>query len=124
MPRGKHLKPEAGAKTQFGQPGGPDPRKATKSGCPKHSIRGAVRYLANKSIKEIDELGRQNEPTIAQLLGAVVLKKGLKGDLHAINFVDERLDGKLPQETQLTGKDGDALQAPVIYLPANGRDVS
>jgi hypothetical protein len=122
MPRGKHLKPEDGAKTRFGQPGGPDPRKATKSGCPKFSIRKSVQYLSGKSIAEINDLGKENEPTVAQLIAAVALKKALKGDMQAVNYATENIDGKLPQESQLTGKDGAALQAPVIYMPSNGRD--
>jgi hypothetical protein len=122
MPKGKNLRPEAGKKTQFGQPGGPDPRKATKMGPPKHSIRGSVKYLSGKSIAEINALGKDNEPTVAQLIAAVALKKALKGDMQAVNYATENIDGKLPQENQFTGKDGKDLQAPVIYLPSNGRD--
>jgi hypothetical protein len=111
-----------GEKTRFGQPGGPDPRKATKSGCPKHSIRGAVRYLAGKTSAEINRLGEDNEPTMAQIIAATAYKKGAKGDMSAIGYLTENIDGKLPQENQVTGKDGKDLQAPVIYLPSNGRD--
>jgi hypothetical protein len=97
MPRGKNLRPEAGEKTRFGQPGGPDPRQATRSGCPKHSIRKSVQYLSGKSIAEINSLGQDNEPTVAQLIAAVALKKGLKGDMQAIGYLTENIDGKLPQ---------------------------
>jgi hypothetical protein len=120
MPRGKHLKPEAGAKTRFGQPGGADPKKATKAGCPKWSIRKSVQYLANKTVAELKEI-RAQEPTVAQLIALVALQKASNCDMQAVNYATENIDGKLPQETQLTGKDGDALQAPVIYLPDNGR---
>jgi hypothetical protein len=124
MPRGKNLNPDASKGKRFGDPGGPDPRKVTKNGPPKWSIRQSVKYLSGKSIDEINALGKDNEPTVAQLIAAVALKKALKGDMQAVNFAVENVDGKLPQETQLTGKDGDALQAPVIYLPANGRDAN
>jgi hypothetical protein len=122
MRRGRKDIAKDGAKSRFGQTGGADPRKATKSGCPKHSIRNSVRYLSGKSIAEINSLGKENEPTVAQLIAAVALKKGLKGDMQAINYLTENIDGKLPQETQLTGKDGAELAQPVIYLPANGRE--
>src|ERR1700682_533374 len=110
MPREKNLRPEAGAKTRFGQPGGPDPRKATKSGCPKHSIRQSVKYLSGKSIAEINALGVDNEPTVAQLIAAVALKKALKGDMVAVNFAVENVDGKLAQVNEITGKDGGPLE--------------
>jgi hypothetical protein len=124
MPRGKSKEELAkqGAKSRFGQPGGADPRKATKNGPPKHSIRGSVKYLSGKSIAEINALGTENEPTVAQLIAAVTLNKALKGDMQAVNLAIENVDGKLPQENQFTGKDGKDLQAPVIYLPSNGRD--
>lgn len=121
MPRGKNLTPDASKGKRFGDPEGPDPRKATKNGPPKWSIRQSVKYLASHSIEEINALGK-NEPTVAQLIAAVALKKALKGDMQAVNFAAENIDGKLPQENQLTGKDGKDLQQAVIYLPANGRD--
>ena len=120
MPRGKNL-PDAAKGHRFGDPGGADPRKATKNGPAKWSIRQSVKYLANHSIEEINALGK-NEPTVAQLIAAVALKKALKGDMQAVNYATENIDGKLPQENQMTGKDGKDLQAPVIYLPSNGRD--
>jgi|SRR5579884_2575265 len=110
--RGRKDIAKDGARTRFGQPGGPDPRKATKSGCPKHSIRGSVKYLSGKSIEEINALGKNNEPTVAQLIAAVALKKALKGDMQAVNYATDNIDGKLPQENQLTGKDGKELPAP------------
>jgi hypothetical protein len=124
MPRGKSKEKlkKQGEKTRFGQPGSPDPRKATKSGCPKHSIRQSVNDLPEKSIAEINDLGTDNEPTVAQLIAAVTLKKALKGDMQAVNLAIENVNGKLPQETQLTENKSDDLQGPVIYLPANERE--
>jgi DNA polymerase III sliding clamp (beta) subunit (PCNA family) len=69
-----------------------------------------VVYLAGKSIKEINRLGVDNEPTVGQLISAVVLKKGLKGDMQAINFITESIDGRLPQINEVTGKDGGPLE--------------
>lgn len=119
--RGHNLRPEAADGKRFGDPGGADPRKATKSGCPKWSIRNSVKYFAAKTVDELKEI-KKGDPTVAQLIAMVALQKAANGDMQAVNFAADNIDGKLPQETQLTGKDGDALQAPVIYLPANGRD--
>jgi hypothetical protein len=46
MPRGKNLRPEAADGKRFGDPGGADPRQATKMGPPKWSIRKQLAYLA------------------------------------------------------------------------------
>lgn len=99
MPKGKskeELKKQ-GEKTRFGQPGGPDPRKVTKNGCPKHSIQAAVRYLASKTASEVNRLGEDNEPTMAQIIAATAYKKGSKGDIQAIGYLTERIDGKVAQ---------------------------
>jgi hypothetical protein len=126
MPRGKNLRPEAGAKTQFGQPGGPDPRIATKNGPPKWSIRKQLAYLASQNVDLSDRDAVKNllgsNPSIAQVIAAAALIKASKGDMQAIGYATENIDGKLPQISELTGKDGAQLQGPVIYLPANGRD--
>src|ERR1039458_10750221 len=82
MPRGKNLNPDASKGKRFGDPGGPDPRKVTKNGPPKWSIRQSVKYLSGKSIDEINALGKDNEPTVAQLIAAVALKKALKSEEH------------------------------------------
>jgi hypothetical protein len=60
-------------------------------------------------------------PTMAQVIAVAALTKASKGDMSAVTYATENIDGKLAQETQLTGKDGAALQQPVIYLPANDR---
>jgi hypothetical protein len=126
MPKGKNLRPEAGAKTQFGQPGGVDPRKATKMGPPKWSIRKWLSYFAAQNVQPGDKEAMLKllgpNPTVAQVIAVSALTKASKGDMTAVSYATENIDGKLPQENQLTGKDGAALQAPVIYMPANGRD--
>jgi hypothetical protein len=125
MPRGKHIKPEIGAKTQFGKPDGMDPKKATKMGVPKWSIRKALAHMAAQNIDINDRNALKSllgdNPTLAQVIAAAALMKASKGDMTAVAYATENIDGKMPQETQLTGKDGAALQQPVIYLPANDR---
>jgi hypothetical protein len=49
MPRGKHIKPDIGAKTQFGKPNGMNPKHATKMGVPQWSIRKALAHMESQA---------------------------------------------------------------------------
>jgi hypothetical protein len=115
MPRGRNLRPEAGAKTQFGQPGGPDPSKASRSGPPKWSIRKHLAYFAAQNIDVNDPKAMRNllgaNPTIAQVIAAALLTKASKGHTDAINSAMENIDGKLKQAMELMGPDGQSLPA-------------
>jgi hypothetical protein len=101
MPRGKNLRPEAGAGTRFGQPGGPNPRAATKNGPPKWSIRKALAHMAAQEVDPNDRNAMRNllgkNPTLAQVIAAAALTKASKGDMAAVNYATENIDGKLPQ---------------------------
>jgi hypothetical protein len=55
MAKRGHNLPEAAKGKRFGDPGGPDPSKASKSGPPKWSIRNQVRYLAAQEIDPNDK---------------------------------------------------------------------
>lgn len=126
MPRGKNLRPEAANGHRFGDAGGADPRKATNMGPPKWSIRKALAHMAAQEVDPNDKNAMRkllgDKPTLAQCIAAAALTKASKGDMAAVNYATENIDGKLPQENQMTGKDGAQLQGPVIYLPANDRD--
>lgn len=126
MARGRNLRPEAANGKRFGDPGGADPRKATKMGPPKWSIRKALSHMAVQEVDPNDKSAMRKllgpKPTLAQVIAAALLMKASKGFTDAINLAIENIDGRLPQETQLTGKDGAPLAQPVIYLPANARD--
>src|SRR5271170_988339 len=112
--------PKDGARTRFGQPDGPDPRKATKNGPPKWSIRKALAHMAAQEVNPADKNAMVKllgpNPTLAQVIAAAALTKASKGDMTAVHYATENIDGKLPQENQLTGKDGKDLQQAVIYL--------
>ncbi len=94
-------------------------------GPPKWSIRKALAHMAAQNIDINDRNALKSllgdNPTLAQVIAAAALMKASKGDMTAVAYATENIDGKMPQETQLTGKDGAALQQPVIYLPANDR---
>ena len=115
MPRGKHIKPEIGANTQFGKPGAVDPKKATKMGVPKWSIRKHLAYFAAQNIDVNDPKAMRsllgNNPTIAQVIAAALLTKASKGHTDAINSAMENIDGKLKQPLEHMGPDGQPLPA-------------
>jgi hypothetical protein len=95
-------------------------------GPPKWSIRKALSHMAVQEVDPNDKSAMRKllgpKPTLAQVIAAALLMKASKGFTDAINLAIENIDGRLPQETQLTGKDGAPLAQPVIYLPANARD--
>jgi hypothetical protein len=93
--------PKDGAKTRFGQTGGPDPRKVTKMGPPKWSIRKALAHMAAQEVDPKDPKAMLNllgpNPTLAQVIAAAALTKASKGQMDAVNYATENIDGKLPQ---------------------------
>lgn len=101
MARGKNLTPDASIGKRFGDPGGTDPRAATKMGPPKWSIRKALSHMAAQEVDPRDKnamvklLGEK--PTLAQVIAAAALTKASKGDMNAVNYATENIDGKLPQ---------------------------
>jgi hypothetical protein len=101
MPRGKNLSPDASIGTRFGDPGGPDPRKATKMGPPKWSIRKALAHMAAQEVDPNDRNAMRkllgDKPTLAQVIAAAALTKASKGDMAAVGYATENIDGKLPQ---------------------------
>jgi hypothetical protein len=63
MLRGKNLTLDASKGKRFGEPGGPDPRVATKMGPPKWSI---CKALAHMAAQEVDP---KDPKAITKLLG-------------------------------------------------------
>jgi hypothetical protein len=113
MPRGENLRPEAADGHRFGDPGGADPRVATKNGPPKWSIRKALAHMAAQEVDPKDPRAIQkllgDNPTLAQVIAASALAKASKGDMQAVNYATDNIDGKLAQKTQLTGEDDKPL---------------
>ena len=101
MPRGKNLTPDASIGHRFGDPGGPDPREATKKGPPKWSIRKQLAYFAAQNVDINDKSAMTSllgpNPTVAQVIAAAALTKASKGQMDAVSYATENIDGKLPQ---------------------------
>ena len=99
--RGRSDIAKDGEKSRFGQPGGPDPRAATKSGVPKWSIRKALAHMAAQEVDPNDRNAMRkllgDKPTLAQVIAAAAITKASKGDMAAVGYATENIDGKLPQ---------------------------
>jgi len=82
-----------------------------------------------KKPKLKDGQGKANDKTWAQLLAealpAAAYKALLKGDIKPYALILERVEGKVPQAIEATGKDGESL-APhntIIVVDAKTKDV-
>jgi hypothetical protein len=121
--RGRKDIAKDGEKSRFGAAGGVDPAKATKMGPPKWSIRKQLAHFAAQNVDLNDRNAMKdllgNNPTVAQVIAAAALMTASKGDMTAVHYATENIDGKLPQVTELTGKDGKELAAAQTVIVNN-----
>lgn len=78
------------------------------------------------TLMDSDKLSPDAARCVAEVSQTVTAEGGtVKFKLHdkvaALEKIGRHL-GMFPTKVELTGKDGEPLPAPVIYLPANGRD--
>lgn len=87
---------KAGENTQLGKPNGPK-----RGGDKAWSIRNQIRYIAAQKIDltAADAITQiyGKYPTVAQQIAFKALVKAYEADMKAVEFADERIDGKLPQ---------------------------
>jgi hypothetical protein len=87
--------------TQFGQPGGNKTNYENRQANKPWSIRNQCRRLAAQEVDENDKNAVQKllpkNPTLAQLIAVNTLVKATKGDMRAVEWATENVDGKLPQ---------------------------
>lgn len=109
---------EAGANTQFGAPGGPDPveavKKSNEAQAARNSFRGELSYVLahdfgechteadlNAELKKLKKRA-DGSMTGARMLAVRTLERGLKKAEPAIVFgIAENVEGKLSQEIVL-----------------------
>lgn len=87
----------AGKETQFGAA-----RGNKRGGDKAWSIRNQIRYAAAQkgidlSKPEALEQIFGDKPTVAQQIAFKAIQKAMEADMRAIEFADERIDGKLLQ---------------------------
>ena len=81
-----------------------------KNGRPKGSLS------LTKEIKKILESVEENsKKQVAELFATAVLKQAMKGNPACLKEVFERVDGKVPDKTENTGKDGGPVTMRIIY---------
>ena len=82
--------------------------KKGKSGNPKGKPVGAL-SMTTKIREFLMEFGKDGETNADKLKRAIVLRAITKSDVMAKEIMD-RVDGKVPTKTELTGKDGQPLE--------------
>jgi hypothetical protein len=90
-----------GMATRFGQPNGVNAAVASHSGKP-WSIRNAMRYLAAQEVEGEDEnaFKPKGKMTRAMRIAMKAMAKADNGDMRAISYVTENIEGKLLQPVQ------------------------
>ncbi len=95
----------AGAHTRFGQPGGPDPQEARAKQVNPSSVRAQVRRIAALTRTEFKQAYDSNAATMAMIVAASKYQKAVKGDVKAMQQIEDSVDGKLADrkiEAQVT----------------------
>ena len=97
---------EHGKTTRFGQPNGPDPVEAQKTSSKPWSIRNSIRRMSAMAFDDFkDMVSRPESLTVAQTIAAVKIQKAIKGEIRAMQQLEESVDGKVTDkiaEAQVT----------------------
>ena len=81
-----------------------------KNGRPKGSLS-----LTNEIKRVLEGVDDASKKTILELLAIAAAKQAIKGNSAYFKEIIERLDGKVTDKTELTGKDGGPVELKVIY---------
>jgi hypothetical protein len=103
---------EAGKKTQFkkGHPALPGAGRPPGS----ISITDALRRLMECTSPKLHPITGE-KIKMRDEIGMAAMKKALTGDTAAINLILDRLEGKVPQKNEQTGKDGEPIKIEVEH---------
>lgn len=81
-----------------------------KKGRPKGSLS-----LFNEIKKVLEGIDEASKKSILELLAIAAAKQAMKGNAAYFKEIIERLDGKVADKTEHTGKDGGPVILKVIY---------
>lgn len=91
---------EGSKRTQFGGENA-NPAPYQNGGNKPWSIRNSLRHLARQPIDMSDPKAFQSllpeKPTVAQVIAANSLAKASRGDMRAVEYATDNIDGKMPQ---------------------------
>lgn len=82
------------------------------------------KYLFNKKQDLAVAAANPETPVLELLIGSIIHKAVVEGDERRLNFLLDRLIGKVVDKVSNVDADGKAIQLPqvMIYLPDNGRN--
>ena len=98
--------------------------RPNKNGRPRKelSITQALRDYMNE-VPTITIGGQKNtDKTWAQLVALGMLLKSVKGDASMAREILDRLEGRVPQTTELTGADGGAVKYEINVTDSDTKD--
>jgi hypothetical protein len=81
-----------------------------KKGRPKGSLS-----LTNELKKILGSVDEASKKTILELLAIAAAKQAIKGNSAYFKEIIERLDGKVADKTEYTGRDGGPVELRVTY---------
>jgi hypothetical protein len=81
-----------------------------KKGRPKGSLS-----LTNEIKKVLESVDPASRKPILELLAIAAARQAIKGNSPYFKEIIERLDGKVADKTELTGKDGGPVNLKVVY---------
>lgn len=95
------------------------PWKPGQSGNPSGKSKGQTVTARLRDLLDAVELGGKALPDgkqVADLLAEVIVKNALKGDHRFVSTVMDRIEGKVVDKTEVTGKDGSPLVPHSLHV--------
>lgn len=90
-----------GKNTRFGAPNGLSPKAARQMGNAPWSVRNAIRRIAAMDFDDFDcFLKEPDKITLAYAIAIQKFQKALKGDVNAMQQLEDAIDGKLSKKGQ------------------------
>jgi len=90
-----------------------------QSGNPKGRVKGK-RALSEELRRLVDARWQPRGPTNRELLAQVLLRLALCGDIKALSYIYDRLEGRPAQALELSGDDRKPLR--IEYVVAGGKE--
>jgi hypothetical protein len=81
-----------------------------KKGRPKGSLS-----LTNEIKKILESVDENSQKPVAELFATAVVKQAMKGNPAYLKEILERVDGKSPDKTENSGKDGGPVTLTIVY---------
>lgn len=108
---------------QAGNPGGPgrEPgyRKQMREYTKKHICK-VFNEMCEMTVNEIEKIGSDKDETeLRSIVARVMMRCRAKGEFGDLNMILDRIIGKVPQKTELTGEDGSPLVPATIVFMGN-----